>query len=105
MDFWRRSARISRLEGKTNHHNSKSALNVTTNLIKEIDEKRCRWYSHVKRMGKDRLPELLMNWQKDGRDRRGHLKKRLRDNLRGEWKRHSVEENFRKFRKMMINQK
>ena len=48
-----------------------SLLNVTTNIIKKIDEKRCRWYGHVKRMRNDRLPKLLMKWQPDIRNSSG----------------------------------
>ena len=32
-------------------------------------------------MGSDRLPNLLMNWQPDGRNRRGRPKKRWKNNL------------------------
>ena len=53
-----------------------------TNIIEKIDEKICRWYNHVKRMGNDRLPNLLMNWQPYGRNRRVLPNKRWRDNLK-----------------------
>ena len=58
-------------------------------VIKKIDEKRCRWHGHVKRVGNDRLPKLLMNWQPDGRNRRGRPKKRWRHNLRKGLERYS----------------
>ena len=47
---------------------------MTTNLLKKIDKKRCRWYGQVKRMGNDRVPKIFMNWQPDGRSRRVRLK-------------------------------
>ena len=80
IDFWSRSARISRLKKKTNTI-VRNLLNVTTNVIMKIDEKWCRCYGHVKRMENDRLPKLLMNWQPEGRNRRRCLKKRWSDNL------------------------
>ena len=58
--------------------------NVTTNVLKNIDEKRCRLYGYVKRMGNVILPKLLklMSWQSDGRDRNGRLKNGRQYNLR-----------------------
>ena len=76
MDFWRKSAGISRLERKTNT-TIRNILNVTANAVKKIDEKRCRWYGQLKRMGKDRQLKLLMNWKTYGRNRRERSKKEM----------------------------
>ena len=56
------------------------------------NKKKCRWYGLIKRMGNDKLPKLLMNWQQDGRNRRGCLKKRWRDNLREGLERYKLRE-------------
>ena len=78
--FWGRFVKISRLERKINT-TVRNLLNVTTNDIKKTDEKRCRWYVHIKRIESDRLPKLFMNWEPEGRNGRCS-KKRWRDNLR-----------------------
>ena len=67
-------------------------LNLTTNVIKKLGGKRCRWYGHVKRMENGRLPSLLKNWQTDGRNGRGRSKKRCRDNLGEELERYGPRE-------------
>ena len=67
MDYRRQFARISRLERKTNI-TVRNLLNVTINVIKKIDGKRCRKHGQVNKMGYDRLQKLWMNWQPDGRN-------------------------------------
>ena len=42
IDFWRQSASISTLKRKINT-TVRNLLNVTTNVIKKIDERRGRW--------------------------------------------------------------
>ena len=50
--------------------------------MKKLDEKRCRWYCHVKGIGNERLSKLFVNSLSDGRNRRGRPEKKRRDNLR-----------------------
>jgi len=49
MDFWRRSARISR---KDNIKNTiiKQKMNVIRSLLDDIITKQLQWYGHVLRM-------------------------------------------------------
>jgi len=55
MDFWRRSARISR---KDNIRNNiiKQKMNVTRSVLDDIKTKQLQWYGHVQRMEEGRLP-------------------------------------------------
>jgi len=56
MDFWRRSARISR---KDNTRNTivKQKVNVTRSLLDDIKTKQLLRYGHVQRMEAGRLPK------------------------------------------------
>ena len=54
MDFWRRSARISR-KGKIRNNNIKQKMKVTRALLEDITTEQLQWYGHVQRMEKGRL--------------------------------------------------
>ena len=51
MDFWRRSAIISR----------KEKMNVTISLLDYIKTKQLQWYGHVQRMAKEDCQKKLRN--------------------------------------------
>lgn len=53
-----------------------------TDVMKKIGEKRLRWFGHVKRMGNNRLPKTLVDWQLEERNRRGKPKKHWSDDLK-----------------------
>jgi hypothetical protein len=55
MDFWRRSARKSRKE-KVRNVTIREVMGVRKNILDVIEEKRLRWFGHVKRMPGNRLP-------------------------------------------------
>ena len=54
MDFWRRSARISRKD-KIRNSIIKQKMNVTRSLLEDIKTKQLKWYGHVQRMEEGRL--------------------------------------------------
>ena len=56
MDFWRRSARISR-EDKIRNTIIKQKMNVTRFVLDDIKTKQLQWYGHVQRMEEGRLPK------------------------------------------------
>ena len=58
MDFWRRSARISRKD-KIRNNIIKQKMNVTRSLLEDIKTKQLKWYGHVQRMEEGRLPKKL----------------------------------------------
>ena len=80
MDFWRRSARTSRIERKTNIE-IRARMEVKRNIIATIDKKRLQWYGHVLRMNVDGIPQLVLNWKPEGKNRRGRPRKRWKDKL------------------------
>ena len=56
MDFWRRSARISRKD-KISNTIIKQKMNVTRSLLEDIKSQQLKWYGHVQRMEEGRLPK------------------------------------------------
>jgi hypothetical protein len=54
MDFWRRSARKSRKE-KVRNGTIRAIVEVGKNILEVTEEKRLRWFGHVKRMPGNRL--------------------------------------------------
>ena len=53
MDFWRRSARISRKD-KIRNNIIKQKMNVARSLLDDIKTKQRQWYGHVQRMEEGR---------------------------------------------------
>jgi hypothetical protein len=72
MDFWRRSARISRKDKIWNNIIKKR--NVTRSLLDDIKTKQLQRYGHVQRMEVGRLPKEVMKWRPPGRRKRGRPK-------------------------------
>jgi hypothetical protein len=62
MEFWRRSARKSRKE-KVRNVTIREIMEVGKNILEEIEEKRLRWFGHVKRMLGNRLPRKILEWE------------------------------------------
>lgn len=91
MDFWRRSARTSRMEKKTNIE-IRARMDIKTNIITKIDKKRMQWYGHVQRMDVDRIPRLVLNWKPEGKSRRGRPRKRWKDKLMRDMTEHGIDE-------------
>ena len=56
IDFWRRSAWISRKD-KIRNTIIKQKINVTRSLLDDIKTKQLTWYGHVQRMEEGRLPK------------------------------------------------
>ena len=73
MNFWRRSARISRKD-KIRDTVIKQKMNVTRSLLDDIKTKQLQWYGYVQRMEEGRLPKEVMKWRPTGRRKRGRSK-------------------------------
>jgi hypothetical protein len=65
MDFWRRSARKSRKE-KVRNVTIRGVMEVGKNILEATEEKRLRWFGHVKRMPGNRLPLKVLEWEPEG---------------------------------------
>ena len=82
MDFWRRSARISRKD-KIRNTIIKQKVNLTRSLLGDIKTKKLQWYGHVQRMEEGRLPKEVMKWRPPGRRKRGRPKLAWAEGIRG----------------------
>jgi hypothetical protein len=64
MDFWR-CARKSRKE-KVRNVTIRKIMEVGKNILEVVEEKRLRWFGHVKRMPGNRLPLKVLEWEQKG---------------------------------------
>jgi hypothetical protein len=82
MDFWRRSARISRKD-KIRNNVIKKKMNGTRSLLDDITTKQLQWYGHVQRMEEGRLSKEVLEWRPSGRRKRGRPKLTWAEGIRG----------------------
>jgi len=82
MDFWRRSARISRKDEIRNTI-IKQKVNVTRSLLNDIKTKQLQRYGHVQKMEEGRLPKEVMKWRPSGRRKQGRPKLNWAEGIRG----------------------
>jgi hypothetical protein len=57
-------------------------MEVRENILEVIEEKRLRWFEHVKRMPGNRLPRKILEREPGGTRRRGRPKERWIDGVR-----------------------
>jgi len=77
MDVLRRSARKSRMERiKYEHIKEIMGVKGKPDIIDIIEKKRLQWYGHVKRMPRERIQKLIMEWIPLERRKKGRPKKR-----------------------------
>jgi hypothetical protein len=91
MDFWRRSARKSRKE-KVRNATIREIMEVGKKILEVIEEKRLRWFGHVKRMPGNKLPLKMLEWEPEGTRRRGRPKERWIDGVRRSMTDHGLTE-------------
>jgi hypothetical protein len=89
MDFWRRSARKPRKE-KVLNVTSREVMEVRKNILEVTEEKRLRWFGHVKRMPGNRLRLNILEWEPEGTRRRGRPKERWMDGVRRSMTNHGL---------------
>jgi len=82
MDFWRRSARISRKD-KIRNNIVKQKMNVARSLLDDVKTKQLQRYGHVQRMEEGRLPKEVMKWSPPGRRKLGRPKLTWAKGIRG----------------------
>jgi hypothetical protein len=82
MNFWRRSARISRKD-KVSNSTIKQRMNIARSLLDDIKTKQRQWCGHVQRMEEGRLPKEVMKWRPPGGRKRGRPKLTWAEGIRG----------------------
>jgi hypothetical protein len=65
MYFWRRSDRKSSNENFRNG-TVREIMQVGKNILEVIEEKRLRWFGHIKRMPGNRLLLKILEWEPEG---------------------------------------
>ena len=80
MDALRRSARISKLDRKTNEY-IREKMKAQDTILYEITRKQLIWYGHVERMDPTRLPKIMINWRPEGRKKRGLPRRTWKDGI------------------------
>jgi hypothetical protein len=82
MNFWRRSARISRKD-KIRNNIIKQKMNVTRSVLDDIKTKQLQWYGHIQRMEEGGLPKEVTKWGTPERRKRGRPKLNWAEGIRG----------------------
>jgi hypothetical protein len=91
MDFWIRSARKSRKE-KARIGTIRAIMEMGKNILEVTEEKRLRWFGHVKRMPGNRLPLNILEWEPEGTRRRRRPEERWIDGVRRSVTNHGLTE-------------
>jgi hypothetical protein len=67
-------------------------MEVGKNILEVTEEKRLRWFGHVKRMPGNRLPLTILEWDPERTRRRGRPKERGIDGVRRSMANHGLTE-------------
>jgi hypothetical protein len=70
MDYWRHSARKSRRE-RIRNTVIREMMKVEKTILGRIEQKQLQWCGHVKRMENGRVLKTIMEWETEGRRRKG----------------------------------
>jgi hypothetical protein len=91
MDFWRRSVGKSRKE-KIRNGIIRVIMEMGKNILEVTEQKRLRWFGHVKRMPGDRLPRKILEREPEGTRRKERPKERWIDGVRRSMTKHGLTE-------------
>jgi len=80
MDALRRSARISRLNRKTNEY-IRGKMDAQDMILDDITRKQLIWYGHFERMDPTRLLKIMIHWKPEGRKKRGRPRRTWKDGI------------------------
>jgi hypothetical protein len=67
-------------------------MEVGKNILEVTEEKRLRWFGHVKRMPGNRLPQKILEWEQEGTRRKGRRKERWIDGVKRIMTNHGLKE-------------
>jgi hypothetical protein len=80
MDALRRSAKISKLDRKTNEY-IRGKMDAQDMILDDIIQKQLIWYGRVERMDPTRLPRIMIYWKPEGRKQRGRPRRTWKDGI------------------------
>ena len=72
MNFWKRAARKSRKE-KIMNMKIREIINVQHHIIEVIEKIQLKWFGDLKRMSNNRNPNLILEWNTEGRRKKGTM--------------------------------
>lgn len=81
FDYLRRSLQKTR-QDKIRNELLWKEMNVTTSVVKRIENQTLKWYGHVQRMGNERWPKNIYQWSPPGKNKRGRPKLKWKTHVR-----------------------
>ena len=57
-------------------------MKVDNNILEVTEERELRWFGHIKRIGEGRIPKMILEWNAEGRRRRGNPQEKWMDGIR-----------------------
>lgn len=91
MDYLRRSARISRLERRTNVE-VRDIMDARETVIDRIERRGLKWFGHILRMPEGRWPKRIFRWRPPGRRKRGRPRRSWNEGIRNAMEARDLEE-------------
>jgi hypothetical protein len=73
--------KIKERKEKVRNVTIRESMEVGKNILEVIEEKRLRWFGHVKRMPGNRLSLKILEWEPEGTRRRGRPEERWIDGV------------------------
>jgi len=80
MDALRRSARVCKLDRKTNEY-IRGKMEAQDMILDDITRKQLIWYGHIERMDPTRLPKIMIHWKPEGRKQRALPRRIWKDGI------------------------
>jgi hypothetical protein len=80
MDALIRSARISKIDRKTNEY-IRGKMDAQNMILDDITRKQLIWYGHVERMDPTRLTKITIHLKPEGRQKRGRPRRIWKDGI------------------------
>lgn len=93
MDYLRRSCRKSKLE-RVGNETIRQSMNMTKNIVEEIEKKQLVWFGHTKRMDETRWPKRILEWIPYERKKRGRPRRSWREGVDEAMKLRGLEEDM-----------
>jgi hypothetical protein len=80
MDALIRSARISKLDRKTNDY-IRGKMDAQDTILDDITRKQLILYGHVEKMNPTLLPKFMIDWKPEGREKQGRPQRTWKDGI------------------------
>ena len=92
MGYWRRCCKVT-LRDRVRNDEIRERMGIGLSIIDTIESKRLRWYGHLRRMGDDRWPRRIFEWNPIQRRKRGRPRTRWKDGVEASMGQRDLEED------------